>query len=85
MDPYDQSKPSNLNRLLECIFKLSARNTHPKTEVMAGLTTFVTMHCIMFLNPTIMSKTGMPFDGLFWLPVLVPPLAAHRLPLMLNP
>lgn len=50
---------------LERFFKLSSHNTNVKTELMAGLTTFVTMSYIMFLNPIIMSKTGMPFDGLF--------------------
>ena len=50
---------------LERLFKLSEHNTSIKTELMAGLTTFVTMSYIMFLNPIIMSKTGMPFDGLF--------------------
>ncbi len=50
---------------LERFFKLSSHNTTVKTELMAGLTTFVTMSYIMFLNPIIMSKTGMPFDGLF--------------------
>ena len=62
---YDQPETSKMNRLLERLFKLSAHNTTPKTEMMAGLTTFVTMSYIMFLNPIIMSKTGMPFDGLF--------------------
>ncbi|HBY87921.1 MAG TPA: guanine permease [Colwellia sp.] len=51
--------------LLERLFKLSQHNTTVRTELMAGLTTFVTMSYIMFLNPIIMSKTGMPFDGLF--------------------
>jgi AGZA family xanthine/uracil permease-like MFS transporter len=51
--------------LLERLFKLSEHNTTMKTELMAGLTTFVTMSYIMFLNPIIMSQTGMPFDGLF--------------------
>jgi AGZA family xanthine/uracil permease-like MFS transporter len=51
--------------LIERLFKLSEHKTDVKTEIMAGLTTFVTMSYIMFLNPIIMSKTGMPFDGLF--------------------
>lgn len=51
--------------LLDRVFKLSAHKTSVKTEMIAGLTTFVTMSYIMFLNPIIMSKTGMPFDGLF--------------------
>jgi AGZA family xanthine/uracil permease-like MFS transporter len=50
---------------LERWFKLSAHNTTIKTEIMAGITTFVTMSYIMFLNPIIMSNSGMPFDGLF--------------------
>ena len=58
-------KQSNDVGLLERFFKLSEHNTSVKTELMAGLTTFVTMSYIMFLNPVIMSKTGMPFDGLF--------------------
>ncbi|GHE82860.1 NCS2 family permease [Thalassotalea profundi] len=51
--------------LLERLFKLSEHRTNLKTEIMAGFTTFVTMSYIMFLNPIIMSNTGMPFDGLF--------------------
>ena len=58
------SKSSNTG-LIERLFKLSEHSTNVKTELMAGLTTFVTMSYIMFLNPIIMSKTGMPFDGLF--------------------
>ncbi|WP_299267033.1 NCS2 family permease [uncultured Psychrosphaera sp.] len=50
---------------LERWFKLAAHKTTVKTEIMAGFTTFVTMSYIMFLNPTIMSNSGMPFDGLF--------------------
>lgn len=60
----DDKNPSELG-FLERFFKLHSHNTNIKTELMAGLTTFVTMSYIMFLNPMIMSKTGMPFDGLF--------------------
>lgn len=56
---------SGSGSLLDRVFKLSAHKTNMKTEIIAGLTTFVTMSYIMFLNPIIMSKTGMPFDGLF--------------------
>ncbi|EAQ65525.1 xanthine/uracil permease family protein [Marinomonas sp. MED121] len=61
---YD-NKQGSKGGFLERLFKLTAHKTTPKTELMAGLTTFVTMSYIMFLNPIIMSKTGMPFDGLF--------------------
>jgi len=59
-----QNQKSKLG-LIERLFKLTAHKTDVKTEIMAGFTTFVTMSYIMFLNPIIMSKTGMPFDGLF--------------------
>ncbi|MCJ8320756.1 MAG: NCS2 family permease [Colwellia sp.] len=67
MEQVSKSYENKANKLglLERIFKLSEHNTSIKTELMAGLTTFVTMSYIMFLNPIIMSKTGMPFDGLF--------------------
>ncbi len=58
------SSPDN-QTLLDRFFKLSKHKTDVRTEMIAGLTTFVTMSYIMFLNPIIMSKTGMPFDGLF--------------------
>ena len=61
----NQAAKSSDVGLLERFFKLSEHNTSIKTELMAGLTTFVTMSYIMCLNPVIMSKTGMPFDGLF--------------------
>lgn len=66
----EQVSKNNINKpshsgLIERLFKLSEHSTNVKTEFMAGLTTFVTMSYIMFLNPIIMSKTGMPFDGLF--------------------
>lgn len=60
--PTQQTQPGGI---LEKLFKLSEHKTSVKVELMAGLTTFVTMSYIMFLNPIIMSKSGMPFDGLF--------------------
>ncbi|MEH6473808.1 MAG: NCS2 family permease [Halopseudomonas sp.] len=60
-DSQSQSQRGFLDRF----FKLSEHKTSIRTELVAGLTTFITMSYIMFLNPIIMSKTGMPFDGLF--------------------
>ncbi len=45
---------------LETYFRFSAHNTTWRTEILAGLTTFVTMAYIIFVNPAILSKTGMP-------------------------
>jgi AGZA family xanthine/uracil permease-like MFS transporter len=48
---------------LEKQFKLQENHTTVKTEILAGVTTFVTMGYIIFVNPDILSKTGMPFGA----------------------
>jgi len=45
--------------MLEKFFKLKENNTDVKTEVMAGITTFMTMAYILAVNPNILSETGM--------------------------
>ncbi|ATQ44625.1 NCS2 family permease [Caulobacter mirabilis] len=46
--------------MLERIFKLKAHGTALRTEVLAGLTTFLTMAYIVLVNPTILADAGMP-------------------------
>ena len=50
--------------MLEKYFKLSEHNTNVKTEVVAGITTFMTMGYIIMVNPGILSATGMDFGAL---------------------
>ena len=45
--------------LLERVFHLSENGTSVKTEIMAGITTFMTMAYILAVNPAIMSAAGM--------------------------
>ena len=45
--------------MLEKLFKLKENNTNVKTEVMAGITTFMTMAYILAVNPNILSAAGM--------------------------
>ena len=45
--------------MLERFFKLKENDTNVKTEVLAGLTTFMTMAYILAVNPSILSVTGM--------------------------
>ena len=45
--------------MLEKLFKLSENKTNVKTEVVAGITTFMTMAYILAVNPSILSATGM--------------------------
>jgi len=51
--------------VLERIFQLSGHGTTVRTEVMAGITTFLTMAYIIFVNPDILSASGMPKDAVF--------------------
>ena len=52
-------------QFLERIFKLSEHHTDVKTELVAGLTTFLTMAYIIFVNPAILGDAGMPKDAVF--------------------
>ncbi len=45
--------------MIEKLFKLKANNTTVKTELTAGLTTFMTMAYILAVNPSILSESGM--------------------------
>ncbi|MBE6876637.1 MAG: NCS2 family permease, partial [Ruminococcus sp.] len=45
--------------MLEKLFKLKEHGTNVKTEVMAGITTFMTMAYILAVNPSILSAAGM--------------------------
>jgi AGZA family xanthine/uracil permease-like MFS transporter len=51
--------------MLEQLFKLSENKTTVRTEIVAGITTFLTMAYIIFVNPDILSKAGMPFGAVF--------------------
>ncbi len=51
--------------MLERIFKLKENNTDVKTEVMAGITIFMTMAYILAVNPSILSVTGMDSGAVF--------------------
>ncbi len=50
---------------MEKWFKLKEHNTTIKTELLAGLTTFLTMAYILIVNPLILSDAGMDFGGVF--------------------
>ena len=51
--------------LLDRIFKLSLHRTTVKTELAAGLTTFITMAYIIFVNPNIMADAGIDHGAAF--------------------
>ena len=69
---------------MEELFKIRANGSTIGTEVLAGLTTFVTMSYIIFVNPTILSKTGMGFDALVVVTCLVSALGTFLMAVMSN-
>ena len=50
---------------LESFFKLREHGSDTRTELVAGLTTFLTMAYIIFVNPSILHEAGMPRDAVF--------------------
>ncbi|OFK13256.1 guanine permease [Aerococcus sp. HMSC072A12] len=50
---------------LAAFFQLDANQTTLSTEIMAGISTFFAMSYIIFVNPAILSQTGMPYQGVF--------------------
>ncbi|MCT4566396.1 MAG: NCS2 family permease [Maledivibacter sp.] len=51
--------------MTERFFKLSENNTNVKTEIMAGITTFMTMAYILIVNPLTLHDAGMDFGAVF--------------------
>jgi adenine/guanine/hypoxanthine permease len=52
--------------LLERIFHLRENKTTVRTELLAGLTTFMTMAYVVVVNPRILSEAGMPVEGVLF-------------------
>ena len=51
--------------MLERFFQLREHGTTARTEILAGVTTFLTMSYIIFVNPDILSSTGMDRNAVF--------------------
>jgi AGZA family xanthine/uracil permease-like MFS transporter len=64
MTAMDRPADSSPN-LLERLFKLGEHGTTVRTEVLAGITTFLTMAYIIFVNPSILGDAGMPKGSVF--------------------
>ena len=70
--------------LLENRFHLKEAGTDVKTEVLAGITTFMTMAYIIFVNPGILQNAGMPFGALMTATCLASALATFLMAIMAN-
>ena len=60
-----QATQTSKQGLLEKVFKLSEHNTNVKTEIIAGITTFMTMAYILVVNVNILGETGMDRNAVF--------------------
>jgi AGZA family xanthine/uracil permease-like MFS transporter len=74
----------NMSDFLERTFKLKENNTDVRTEILAGLTTFMTMVYIIFVNPNILAEAGMPWGGVFIATVLATALGTLLMAFMTN-
>ena len=61
--------------MFEKYFEFKKNKTDLRTEIMAGVTTFLTMAYIMFLNPTILKDGGFDFGGVYTATILASALA----------
>ncbi|PST21564.1 guanine permease [Rhizobium sp. JAB6] len=70
--------------MLERLFKLSEHGTSVRTELIAGVTTFLTMSYIIFVNPDILSTTGMDRNAIFVATCLAAALGSMVMGLVAN-
>src|ERR1043165_565808 len=71
-------------RLLEQQFDLAAHGTTIRTELLAGLTTLLTMAYIIFVQPAVLSAAGMDFGAVLVATCLATALATTLMALMAN-
>ena len=70
--------------LLKRTFRLAEHGTSVRTELLAGLTTFLTMAYIVFINPSILADAGMPRGAVFVATCLVAALGSMIMALYAN-
>ena len=70
--------------MLERFFKLKEHGTDVRTEIVAGITTFLTMAYIIFVNPSILGAAGMPQDAVFVATCLIAALGTAIMALYAN-
>lgn len=68
----------------ERTFQLTEKGTDVRTEVLAGITTFMTMAYIIFVNPSIVQATGMPFGAVMYATVASTVLATVLMAFLAN-
>lgn len=70
--------------MLEKLFKLKEKHTSVKTEIIAGVTTFLTMAYILGVNPNMLSATGMDFNSVFLATAIASGIASILMGILAN-
>ncbi len=70
--------------MLEKIFKLKDNKTTVLTEFIAGLTTFMAISYIIFINPTILQNTGMDYDSVYLATILASAIGTFLIGVVAN-
>ena len=70
--------------MLNKIFKLKQNKTTVATELLAGLTTFMAMSYIIFINPAILSETGMDYNSIYVATILASMIGTFFLGVIAN-
>lgn len=70
--------------MIHKFFKLDENNTSIRTECLAGLTTFLTMSYIIFVNPDILQSAGMDFGAVFVATCIVTAIGSLLIGIMAN-
>lgn len=70
--------------MLDRIFKLKENNTKLSTELIAGLTTFMAMSYIIFINPAILSDAGMEYSAVYMATIVASIVGTLMLGLIAN-
>ncbi|AWN38078.1 NCS2 family permease [Methylobacterium radiodurans] len=84
MDATPDIAPARPGGPLERLFRLRAHGTTARTEMLAGLTTFLTMAYIVFINPSILADAGMDRGAVFVATCLAAALGSAVMGLLAN-
>src|SRR5437660_11566798 len=73
-----------MDSALERWFRLSESGTTVRAEVLAGVTTFMTMSYIIFVQPAVLSTTGMDFQAVLATTCIVSAIGCFLMALLAN-
>src|SRR5436190_799682 len=82
--PAETAKPRTRAAFLDRFFRYSERGSSLRIEALGGLSTFLTMSYILFVNPAILSSAGLPFAAVAVATALAAAIATVAMGLLAN-